>query len=362
MSIIKKVVAVSTAAVLAGSMAACNIGGGTDWVAQVGDEKVPAGVYISMMINEYGTLSNDYVDEAGNVLPVKQVLKEQDEAGVSIKDKVSENTKKRLAEYLAVEKEFNRRELTLDETDIQQTQQMAAFYWQYYGIGAVSEQNGVSYESYLKVLEADTKYYKIFLDIYGEGGEKEVPKSELEDEFYKNYAKFMLLEMEYSEPEEDAAAEEDADEEQKDTSKKTIEAKANAYYERLTDEENPADIEDIMLEYAKENAEEGEEAQTPQPTIIDRENTEVPDKLKEAVFTANFDEPVKIEDEGKFYIFVRRELEDEDFSYYSETVLSKLRFEEFEETTLKWADELTEVTYNDAALNRYTPDKLKFDQ
>ena len=79
-------------------------------------------------------------------------------------------------------------------------------------------------------------------------------------------------------------------------------------------------------------------------------------------FSAQVGEPVQVETDGGLYLFVRYDLEEnpQDFEGYRDSILMALKREEFLAQVDEWAAALTGVTYNEEALGRYTPEKLKF--
>ena len=129
MNVVKKGLAFGMALMMAGSMAAC-AGGDTTWAAKAGDLTVPAGVYISQVMNAYYTVAAELPQDT------KDPLKEQID-GVLASDKMISDAKANLNKFIAVEQKFNELGLTMSDADTTLVNQMADFAQQLVGEQAV---------------------------------------------------------------------------------------------------------------------------------------------------------------------------------------------------------------------------------
>lgn len=346
MNFIKKSLAVSMAVVMAGSFAACSVGADTNWVAKSGELTVPAGIYIWEMMNQY------YDAQAELGADVKDPLK-QKIGDASVPEVITTAAKADLSGYVAVEKKFDELGLTMDEATKQGMAANAESYWGY--IGASYEKNGISLDSYTKAFENDAKKTQIFQSIYGEGGTEPVAENLLKDKFLKDFAKIIVIPLNYS-TSEDVAVKATNDKEAQDLIEK--------YYQKMN--AAGANIEDIVYEARKEvskdDALEKPEAGTSY-TFVSRDSSQYPDEVTTAVFAAKNGVPTKVEAKDGVYLFVRYDIAENEADFVSRksTILQQLKSEEFNERVIAWGAALTDVTYNEAAFKRYTPQKLKMD-
>lgn len=344
MGFAKKSLAAILALVMTAGLSACTVGGGASWAAKAGEMTVPAGVYI-------GELMNAYYSAAANVDPeAKDPLKEQVD-GITVSQKVSEDAKNALASYIAVEQKFDELGLNLDETTDAAIAQNVEAYWQY--IGKSYEENGISKESYQKLFTNDAKKSEIFMSIYGEGGTEEVPEEELKEKFQADYAKIIMIPINFSASEDAQVKEED-----KNKAREIIDK-----YEQLA--KDGGNMEDLVFEAKKEISSDPDSVTKPEPgmayTFVSKDQPSYSETVMDAIFSANVGEPTKLETETSIYLFVRYDLmeNENDFTSRKAMLISSVRQDAFDAKLDEWSSALTDVTYNDEAMNRYTPEKLK---
>lgn len=344
MGFAKKSLSAVLALVMAAGLGACTVGSGTSWVAKSGEMTVPAGVYIGELMNAY------YTETAKVSQDVKNPLKEQVD-GVSVSQKISEDAKKAIGQYLAVEKKFDEMGLSLDEATSTAISQNVESYWQY--IGASYQKNGISKESYAKLFANDAKKSQIFMAVYGEGGSEEVPEAELKEKFAKDFAKIIMIPINFSSSDDPAKKEEDT--------KKARELIDK--YEKLA--KDGGNMEDLAFEARKEVASDPSTVTKPEPgtsyTFVSRDQSSYEEKVTEAIFNAKNGEPTRVETESSVYLFVKYDVTENeaDFTSRKSTLISLLRKDAFESKLDEWAGALSDVTYNEDAFKRYTPEKLK---
>lgn len=347
MNFLKKLTAASLAAVMGVSMAACHTGEDTKWVAKYGEETVPAGVYLQMLYAQYYTVTDELAGEDGE-LP-KNPLKEQID-GVTVSQKMTEGAKKDLAGFIAVEEKFKELNLTLPQEQIQQVDGMLEMYWQY--ISPSYTENGISKDSYRMVQMNSAKKSAIFEAIYGEGGTEAVPEEELKEKYNKDVAKIMIIPLQLSK-DEDAAVKAEADQKTR--------AKIDEYETRL---KNGEDMETVYFDAQKAASSEPETLTQAEKgtsyTFVIREQSTYDEKVTEAIMSAPVGQPVKVENENSIYLFVRFDANEnpEDFNSRKSALTTLLRQEPFNQRLEEWGAAVT-PSYNDKALSRYTPEKLK---
>lgn len=344
MNIVKKATALGLALAMASGFTACSTGEDTKWVAKFGSTTIPAGAYIGEMISAYPGV----VDPLG--VDIKNPLKEQVD-GVPVPQKITEEAKKGLSKYIAIEMKFDEMGLALSDSDKSIISQMATEYWAY--VSEAYQANGISEETYVASLTNDMKKSVIFKAIYDKDGTEPVPDDELREKFEKDYAKIAVIPLTFSVNE--------------DTEKRDSDNKATrdmiAKYEKLA--KDGGNMEDLIYEARKEVM--GTEIEKPAPgtsfTFVERDGGQYGEEMMKAIFAAPIGEPTVVESETDINLFVRYDVSENenDFNSRRSSLVSALREDDFEKKIEGWAAEMTDVTYNEKALNRYTPQKLKLD-
>lgn len=342
MNRMQKAASLALAALMAAGLCAC--GENATWAAKYGEATVPAGVYITGLMTEYNELIGQAPADA------KDPLKAEVEEGVTLSQAITQAAKDRLNDYIAVEEQFAAQALELAPED-QAAVESGMTGWEFFR--TTYEENGVSEASYRLVMENSAKQQRLFEATYGPGGSQEVPESELRGYFNENYAKVLMIPLTFS-TSEDPETKESADQHTREV--------MDGFYRQL---QEGADMEDVYYE-ARKLATGNEELARPEPgtsyTFVNKQNTTYDQVLVDAIFSAQVGEPVQVETDGGLYLFVRYDLEEnpQDFEGYRDSILMALKREEFLAQVDEWAAALTGVTYNEEALGRYTPEKLKF--
>ncbi|MEM1485015.1 hypothetical protein V6615_09055 [Oscillospiraceae bacterium PP1C4] len=343
MNFMKKSLALGMAVLMAGSFAACS-GADTKWVAKSGDMTVPSGVYIWGLMNQYYDATSKLGAE------VKKPLQEKID-GVPVPEKIVTGAKEDLAKYIAVEKKFSELKLSFDAATQAALTQNVDSYWQY--IGDSYEKNGISKDSYALMFANDAKRAQIFQAIYGEGGSEQVPDSELKDKFLKDYAKIIVIPLNFSTSEDPA---------QKEKDNKTAKEMIAKYEQKFKAGES---MEDLAFEAQKEISKDPSSLTKPEAgasyTFVSRDNSPYAENVTKAIFDAKNGVATVAETDESIYLFVRYDISENenDFVSRKSAILSQLKNEELTNRIAEWAKGLTDVTYNEASLKRYTPDKLK---
>lgn len=356
MNVVKRLAALGAAALMVSGLAACSTGEDTKWVAKYGETTVPAGVYIDKLISSYTTIVSQLDAE------VKDPLKEQID-GVNVSQKITEDAQQQLHEYIALERKFAEMGLTLSDADTAAIEQNVDQFWAY--VGEIYQANGVSRESYVLSYLNGAKRSQIFQAIYGEGGTDAVPEQELKDKFYNDYAKILVIPATYNSGALAANSESGEDAQAKaDESKKKASDLIDKYLEQAKAATTLEEMESVVYEAKKEitgNESLEKPASGESFTIFSRDSSPYTDEMTKAVFSASYGVPTKMETDTTMYLFVRYDISENvaDFTAYRSSLVSALRSEAFSSQVAQWAGDLTDVAYNDAALKRYTPEKIK---
>lgn len=396
--------------VLAGALliagAGCN-SSTAPWVYRAGGYQPPIGVYLYHLIEASSEaevkLQELHADEEGFELPqYKDVLK-QDLEGQTVDSFMRSYAEKSARRYLAVEEKFDEMGLALEDGQKAYASNMAANSWANYQ--DLYEANGIAESSIYAVLENEFKRQIIFDKLYNTGGEREVPDSELREEFQSKYAKADLMAFPKGSDEENPAIKASAE-----SYLKRLQAGENFY--DLLYEKNQADAEDSSA--SEESASEasgaeadGESQETGTPeeaesaesdaeadgvspeestpeapageeeaggverpeegsqTIIvteDMKNVYYSGELVDGLFAASVGSAALLEDGSYYYVAYRLDIleKQEDFDAYRNQVLSAYKMDEFDVTVEEWADAVS-LEINEDTLKNYGPSRLKLD-
>lgn len=96
------------------------------------------------------------------------------------------------ARDIVIEKEFERLGLEMDVLTEYQVQYYSQYYWNN-GASSSLEKNGISYSTYAAMAMLEQKSTMVFSKYYGEGGEYEVPVSELMEYYNSHYSAVKMI-------------------------------------------------------------------------------------------------------------------------------------------------------------------------
>lgn len=315
----------------------------TSWIAQSGEETVPVGVYMVEMMMGYN-------DASTQISGSKDILKESigDTPAVQY---ISDYAKAECAKLLTVRKEFADRGLSLSAEEWDQSISYTDYL---YSMGeSFYTANGVAKESVQYINDTTMMSLAIFNSIYGEGGEKEVPRADLEKEFKNTYTrsqyayipKLDLFTGEALSDEDLAAAKEKAED---------CLARAKA------GEKLPDLYQEIMTELVPDSVGEGME-DSEYDIYLENDAGYFPAAYENAVASAADNEVKLAEDDYYYYIIQRLPLMDgksDTVEEHISGILQSMKYDEYMDTVTEWSQSL-DVRYNNAALAAYTPSKLK---
>ncbi|MBQ5331481.1 MAG: hypothetical protein J6F31_09570 [Oscillospiraceae bacterium] len=198
----KKAGALFMSAAMLSSLAGCGATSRTGGTADGQD--IPAGIYIYFLQSAYYDAKSK-IDEqnapavegdapAETVQTSSKEFYAQSIDGKSVKQWVIDEAVRQMREYAVVEKKFGENSLELTEAELTAAQSYMDYMWEYGGEYLSSL--GISQDSYKSVYLNDEKRSKLFEKIYGEGGEKAVPESEIKQYMLDNYVRFDYIDME----------------------------------------------------------------------------------------------------------------------------------------------------------------------
>lgn len=339
------------------------MGGNTGWAYESDGSEVSSGLYILNQIVAFSKaetkLIEENADDIGYTSPTPSEMLKMTIEGQPAADWISNEAQKSVKGHIAVRKKFKQLGLTLSEVEVATINtnvanvmsQSKSFY----------ESNGVSEASIREYYTSISEQGRVFLALYGEGGEFAVPEDEIKKRFAEDYYMVDALPMYfyYSVPEGETKTLEELNSEIKTT--------AEDFKKRLDSGE---DITELVYEWDLKNATEETKADVVKPekgqaTYIISEDTRASfgETLTDAVMKAQVGETGIAEDEYYAAVFKRLDIMEDPaaFAAYKEMVLYELKSAEFDEKISEWAA-VVPVTENTAAIERYKPSKIKFAQ
>lgn len=359
----KKTAAALLAFLLLVPFAGC--GRDTTWAYEADGWKMPAGLYINYMMDAF-SLAETAVNDAKKAADPEYspttftsaaLLKEQVE-GKSAPAWITDKTKQLAMEYFAVESKFTQLGLVLDAESVQDAEAMAASTWSYYK--DVLDKNGIA-ESSLRLYYTNAlKRQMLFEHIYGPKGERAVTEEFLREEFAGKYAKATLLLLMKTK---DTTVLEEGETKTPEELTAETKRKAEEYLDRL---EKGEAMEDIVYEYRREQAPEGEKDAVQRPdeegislVVKEGDETTYGEELVHAILQGELGKPQLLEDDYAFYLFRRVDIlsNPATFESYKQDLLADLKGEEFKAMTAEWGAGVN-ATPNQKAISRYTPGKI----
>ena len=374
MKLTKRILAILLAVVLSLGVVSC--GEGTNWIVKNEETTVPAGVYLAYLMNAYSEAVSQLEDSKADVFKTQI---EGKDASTWIKETALQYVKR----YVVVENLFSEMKLELTKEQVSYAQSYAQYIWSYYS--EMYEQNGISYDSFYLTYLNGEKATAIFEAIYGEGGEKEVSKEDIEKYIAENVLRFKYISFDATDKDGNALKEGDE--------LNAIKATADGYYERLkngegidaladeynaslttssqtttsseetTSSKEATSSEEVTSEEAtsseETSSEEDEEADR-NVAVVDINNTSLTKETINTISALAAGEQVMVKDTYQYLIVEGLNvLEDEKtIEDYTSTARSELKGEEFEEYISTLAKDV-EVELNQEAYDRYNPKKIK---
>ena len=343
MNWMKRLLAAVLCAGMVASFAGCG-GVDTTWIAKYGDTKLPAGVYIATMMNVYTEAQTKVEDPKGDLLS-------QQIDGVSADEWIRNETMNRVRQYIAVDQKFAEMGLSLTEEEQQQLD--ATFTYQWSMLKNIYELNGVGETSLRLTLENSVKTNDLFYAIYGEGGTQAVTDEELLDKIEEDYAKTRYIILSKVDNTGTALPEDKLAE---------VKELAESYLTRAQQGER---IIDLILEEEKRVAENPDEVhshedETVHDALVRKTGSSFPQEFVDAIFEQELNQPFLVESEDYYFVATRLSVRDEaTLDSLRDVAFINLKGEEFQKDLEDRAANLEGVTFNEGAVNRYTPKKIR---
>lgn len=418
MSLFKKAAAFLSAVCMAAAFTGCS---DTTYGLVADDYTVPAGIYIYYVNNAYNAAVSEVREQNAELdvndkKAVETAVKSAQIEGMPATAWIKDEATKYCANFVAIEKKFDELGLSMDTVTEGYLDSMVQYYWSTYH--DTMEDNGISEESFRKVMAFSYKRDMIFEYYYGIDGEMGVTEDELQ-QYYKDntircqYVKFDLLDeegnllksdgkadvmkvvKEYQKRAEAALkddgiagimAEMDVIQDEYTASKKASDdtAPTDAPTEEPTTEpvtEDGTTVEEETMGSTEAETEAETEEEVPAYVnertikVIHEEDYEDPsainyspsEKVYKALINAKDDgKPFIVEEDEAYYLAVRYDIAErmnEDDLWTESQIFStasEIYGEDFDAMMEEWANALN-VVRNDAAYKRYDPFKYMLD-
>lgn len=248
MKLMKNIIAVVIALIMALSVTACHK---KDEIAvTVNGFEYTSAYYMCALINAYSEGQSEVYDAMGDKASTDVDYFKQKLDGKKFEVWVKERAIEILEEIGTYQKLCKDAKVELSDDQMTEAQNMAYYYWVYYGYSEFFEPNGVSFNTYLQ-FTIDTYYASVYFEhLYGKGGEKEIAAADVETKLYKDFIIADLIDVTFDK--------------ETDKEKEEIKAKLDAYVKDLNDgkktfEEVYNDYNDIKPEEDKKEEDKTEE-------------------------------------------------------------------------------------------------------
>lgn len=373
MSISKKISSCLLCSALALSLAACNnnlVGDDISYAAVVDGAKIPAGVFISKQMDAYyeamyyvdpaetaetTTASTDAAETSATTAFTDKVIE-----GKAVRDWINDKATEEIRKYAAIESKFDEAGLAFMDNEKEKVTIYMDSMWEAYG--KYYEELGVSENSQILISLNSQKESLLFKHYYGEGGEKEIPESDVKAYLTDNNARINYIKMELKDGEGNLL---------KSEGKAEIMDMAKDYVERA---KNGEDFNVLLKEYndyyeglkqaaagTTEETAETDETLPDNTTVISEDGYTPSEAVVTKVFDGSFNvgDVAIVEEDEVYYVVTKLDLF-ADEEYYANNELSarySLKGEEFDAMVDSWAEAQT-VEKNEAAYKKYKIEKF----
>ncbi len=192
MSRLKRITAGLTALAMSLSLTAC--GANTRTALTVDGYEVPAGVYIYYLSTAYSSAVSQLSKENSELDTTdKEAIKGQTLEGKDITTWIQDKATEMVTDFVATEKKFDELGLTLDADAKSSISQMKDYYWA--SSQENFEKNGISEDSFTKILTSSYKSDEIFKYYYGVDGQEGVTEDELRQYYIDNNIRCQYITM-----------------------------------------------------------------------------------------------------------------------------------------------------------------------
>lgn len=185
MKLMKNIIAAVIVFVMAFSVTGCHK---KDEIAvTVNGFEYTSAYYMCALINAYSEGQSEVYEALGDKATSDVDFFKQKIDGKKFETWVKDRAIDMLEEIGTYQKLCKDAKVELTDEQMTEAQNMAYYYWAYYGYGQLFEPNGVSFNTYLQYT-IDNYYGELyFKHLYGEGGKKEIAAADVEAKLYKDF-------------------------------------------------------------------------------------------------------------------------------------------------------------------------------
>lgn len=352
---LKKTTAAALAAACALSLTGCD----ASWIAKGGNTTLPAGVYVSSMLQNY-LAGYQYLGPA---------YLQMDGVSENLVDAAEAYSESALA-YLAKAQEMG---ITLTEEE--EAEALADFDAEWSSLKALYEANRITEDSLKITYRISALADKVFQATYGEGGEKAVSTEELQsiyDDYYLKAGLMIFDKPSKVEPSEDATDEQKKElENTYNTSMAELEAEVHEWVSKgqtLLDEGQT--FNDVIIAYDFEHMDLTSDADNREKVdtgnryaYMDRRSENLPTEVVDYLVQCEKDQDygkIKVIETDEYEIIVcaqDKSADPQDFELMRNNILYDLKAEEMQNDMADYTEALN-IQWNEAAKKRFTPEKL----
>lgn len=314
-----------------------------NWSAKYDDTELPAGAYIYY-------LSIAYNEAASKVSTEDEVLKSEID-GTPAETWIKNRADEYVNQYFYIQNEMKRLGLEMTDEDYSTCLQTTENYWNYFGTSF--EKFGIAKTSFdIAYSQYNRMYLKVFNALYGEGGENEVPESELRQHIEDDYYDYEYFSAPLTKTDDDNKSVDLTDEEKADL-KETLEK----YKTKI--ESGAMTVNDAATDYALKVQQDS----TYQTGIKDEngmQSSYMPDAFISAIKEMN-EGDVEVVESTKYMIVLHRlPIKDDENTLLESSdnrsqLLLELKNTEYADAVSAAAQSFEGVEWNQKVLNRYKP-------
>jgi len=192
MSRLKRITAGLTALALSLSLTAC--GTNTRTALTVDGYEVPAGVYIYYLNTAYSNAVSQLSEENSELDTTdKEAIKNLTLEGKDVTTWIQDKATEMVTDFVATEKKFDELGLSLDADTKSNISSMKEYYWA--SNQETFENNGISEDSFTKILTSSYKSDEVFKYYYGIDGQEGVTEDDLKQYYIDNNIRCQFINM-----------------------------------------------------------------------------------------------------------------------------------------------------------------------
>ena len=351
MSLLKRIgSALLCAAMLICVCCSCNQSA-TKIIMTVAGEEVPAGIYILYIKSAIGELEDKIAEDEYEGDKWDYTVDGQ-AADQWVKDQALQYT----LELIAVEHEFEKRDLSFTAEEQSNIDYMCNYYWMYFG--ASYEKMGVSFTSFERVQKGSYLSQKILLSQYGEDGTDPIPDEELKTYMEENYMR--LNHILISSQKDDGSGEQLEGDELSEA-----ESKADKLFELAKAADDIAFIELIKENSADYDSESDTESSLELGMISPIEDSGYVEEFEKCAAELEIGGTDMCKSDYGWHIIRRYAMFDDgvvELDDYRDSVIINMKEDEYNDSRSEWADALREqMVLVEESVERYDPKSSKFD-